>query len=102
MTDSREPGRIDLRPFDQPGDVERVVQAALAAARLGPRPLSWLAARWRPTLALAASIFLVAMSLLWLAPRSKGLPVTSLADWISENRAPTNGEILSAFGGTLR
>jgi hypothetical protein len=102
MTEYRDPGRIDLRAVDQPVDAERIIQAALARARLGPRALPWLAAQWRPTLAAAAVILLVAMALLWRAPRARTMPVGSLVDWISENHAPTNGEILAAFGGGLR
>jgi hypothetical protein len=105
MTDPRQPGRIDLRAFDEPHDplqAERIIQAALAEARLGTGILPWLAARWPRTVAAAAAILLAAMTLLRLAPEGSTPPVAPLATWISENRVPTNGEILTAFEGDLR
>lgn len=99
-----EPGRIDLRALDEladPARAERVISAALARVNLTPRALPWLAGRFRPILAVAAVLFLVAFGLLRGAPRAEAPvePSAALAGWVASDHVPSNGEILTAFRG---
>jgi len=102
--DSREPGRIDLRAFDEPADpvqAERVIGAALARAAFAGGTGG--AAAGRPgrrvaALFAAAALLLLAAGLLLFAPRRP--PASALvAAWTLSSHVPTNAELLAAFGG---
>lgn len=104
--DSREPGRIDLRAFDEPADpvrAERVIGAALArasyAGRVGgaasDRPGRRVAALFG-----AAALLLLAAGLLLFATRRPVASASGLvAAWTLSSHVPTNAELLAAFGG---
>lgn len=109
--DAAEPGRVDFRALtDDPqfANVERVMTGVRArfgtpAARRSlrrPSALGALVAHARP-LAAAAAI-LIALSLAAVthsATRSVASPQQTLATWVQANHVPTNGELLSTFGG---
>jgi nitrate/nitrite transporter NarK len=104
--DSREPGRIDLRAFDEPADparAERAIGAALARASY-PRSVGG-AASDRPgrrvaALFGAAALLLLAAGLLVFAPRRPPESAPGLvAGWTLSSHIPTNAELLAAFGG---
>jgi hypothetical protein len=103
MTDTPpEPGRVDLRALTDPADplqADRVVQAALVRAALGPRPARRVA--HLTALLAAAALLLVAAGVLLLAPgrQAPEEPAGLIADWAASSHVPTNGELLAAFGG---
>src|SRR5687768_13477785 len=110
MTDrSPEPGRIDLRAFEEPADplqAERVVSAAMArmsVARTEPRHdvISSLSDYSRPMLAAAAVLLaVVTATMIFTGRRAPDLqPAIVLATWAEAQHVPTNGELLAAFQG---
>jgi hypothetical protein len=109
MTDiSREPGRIDLRAIDEPGDqarAERVIAAAMsrvaADRNSGGDVLSTIVIYSRPLLAAAAALVVIATGTLITTPRrtQQDPPASVLASWAESNHVPTNGELLAVFQG---
>ena len=107
MTDTNPPGRIDLRALDEhmnSGRVGGIIGVAIERAgvrrRVPTDELSRIATIARPVLAAAALVMLAAATVIRLTARaSAGPPLGSLASWVDEQRVPTNGEVLAAFGG---
>lgn len=109
MTD-KEPRPIDLSPLALP-DLrrERMVRAVLARAQAAAArgPLGVLAGWARPTLAAAAVVASVSLgALAWPAARPEaaqpltiadGLMPQPAADWIAEDRAPTEDDLLVSW-----
>ena len=107
-----EPDPIDFSPLALP-DLrrERMVRAVLARAQLSPSvrsPLGVLAGWARPTLAAAAVVAAVSIgALAWPdARQAQTAPLTiadglrlpePAADWIAENRSPTEADLLESW-----
>lgn len=111
-----EPHPIDLSPLALP-DLrrERMVRAVLARAQLSPAvrtPLAVLAGWARPTLAAAAVVAAVSIgALAWPGtPQAQPAPAPApltiadglrlpgpAADWIAENRSPTEADLLESW-----
>ena len=107
-----EPDPIDLSPLGL-NDLrrERMVRAVLARAQLSPpvrSPLGVLAGWARPTLAAAAVVAAVSIgALAWPGARQEQpAPLTiadglrlpePAADWIAENRSPTEADLLESW-----
>lgn len=107
-----EPDPIDCSPLALP-DLrrERMVRAVLARAQLSPpvrSPLGVLAGWARPTLAAAAVVAAVSIGALARpdARQAQPAPLTiadglrlpePAADWIAENRAPTEADLLESW-----
>jgi hypothetical protein len=107
-----EPDPIDFSPLALP-DLrrERMVRAVLARAQLSPpvrSPLGVLAGWARPTLAAAAVVAAVSIgALAWPdARQAQTAPLTiadglrlpePAADWIAEERAPTEADLLESW-----
>jgi hypothetical protein len=105
---SRDPGRIDLRPIDEPADpvqAERVIAAAMSrvAAHRNSRGdvLTTIVIYARPLLAAAAALVVIATGTLMVTqrPTQEDQPVSVLASWAESNHVPTNGELLAVFQG---
>lgn len=113
--------RVDLSALDPTRDrigyerlVRRILEAAapeLARRRATANPLVQLAAWARPALAAAAVIALVALGTLAVTTRYEtvqdpagsiadalGVPAPA-ADWLTEGRAPTTGDLVLAVEG---
>lgn len=107
-----EPRPIDLSPLGLP-DLrrERMVRAVLARAQAAAArgPLGVLAGWARPTLAAAAVVAAVSIgALAWpgARPQAASPPLTiadglrlpqPAADWIAEDRAPTEADLLASW-----
>ena len=100
MTDTTEPGRIDLTALLEPLEPRRVIEAALdraAASRQSGGAV--LAALARPWLAAAAALALLAGALLLSTSRRRDAPDRMLAAWAQSGYVPTNAELLTVFAG---
>jgi hypothetical protein len=107
-----EPDPIDLSPLGL-NDLrrERMVRAVLARAQTSPpvrTPLGVLAGWARPTLAAAAVVAAISLgALAWPGARQvQPAPLTvadglrlpePAADWIAENRSPTEADLLESW-----
>lgn len=107
-----EPERIDLRPLALPElSRERIARAVLSRAQTGAArgPLGVLAGWARPGLAAAAAIAALSLGALAWKPAGSAEAARPLtiadglrlpqpaADWISENRPPSEADLLDTW-----
>jgi len=108
MTESPDPGRMDLRPIEEGlhPDADRIISNAIRInairrARSRSGLIGELHAFARPLIAAAAIILILAATSLALTPlpTQPARPDVVLAHWARTNHVPTNGELLFAFEG---
>ena len=108
MTTEPDDRRIDLTVLgpENPAQADEVIRAAMSRIRASTsRREPWLAeldAWWRPGLAAAAAIALLAIGLVLASGRSSQTPAPAsvearVLDWAESGQVPTNGELLTAF-----
>ena len=101
----RDDDRLDLSALgkDDPVQADRVVRAALQRIAAPQPMLADLAAWWRPGLAAAAVIGLLALGVALTRQRSEATAVpaleTRLLQWAESGYVPSNGELLAAVRG---